>query len=132
MNRSLRTVSEALQGKNDDAHRSAVAVMLLEHVSGFEANPFMVMHRHRVWPVYAAAVNAYFDGLAYVTDDAQLGAQLSDTDTDKRIDLRSKALACKQLLHEVAVTVLLWEQGASVHRQKSRALRDALMAVEET
>jgi hypothetical protein len=131
MNRALYTLNETLTGRNDEAQRSAVVLMMIDHVVGLEANPFLIMHRHRIWPLYTAALNAYLDALTYVSEDADLSSVSGDARTDARIDLRSKAMGCKQVAHEIALAALLWEQGASTHRRKSREMRDALLNVKE-
>lgn len=125
MYQAIDTAHRCLADKVDYDARLGVLRMLIDLTYGLEANPFMMMHRFRMWPLFQAAVNAFVDSLDYADEDASV----DDKDMSLKVDLRHKAIATQGYMHEVALMALLCEQGAASYRVKSKDFRNKLLNI---
>jgi hypothetical protein len=124
---AIRTSYRIIAGKTDVETRSLVLQMLIDLTYALDTNPFMQRYKQTVWPVFQVSVNCYIDSLVYIDEDAGL----EDTKITEKIELRHKAISCKNAIHELALICLMCEQGSGQYRSKSRKLRDQLCEIED-
>ena len=122
---AIRTTARALAEVNDEETRSGQAQMLIDLTFGLDTNPLMMNYRQQIWPIFQAAVNAYLSSMGYMEKAAD------NQNQREQIDLRTKAIATKTMIHEVALMALMCEQGGPAYLSKATQMRDDLMAIED-
>jgi hypothetical protein len=122
---ALRSTARCISGRNDEDTRMGVAQALIDITYGLDTNPCMMAYRSQIWPVWRCAVQGLFDGNTYMDKSESATVQSVE------IDYRMKAISCNVLIREVAMTVLLCEQGATGLLENSVAFRDALSELKD-
>jgi len=124
---AIRNTNRVIAGHNDESVGVGVLQMLVDLTYGMENNAFFRVANAQIWPLFQAAVNAYVDSLTYA-DEA---AQTPESDQKRRMELQGKAVSARDVIIEVALAALRIEQGGGVYRERSRAMRDELSALDD-
>jgi hypothetical protein len=124
---AIRATHHCLIDKVDGNIRYSVVKMLSDFALALPMNPFYIRHQAFMAPVFATAVNAWFDSGIYMEKEFEL----PNAQAERKMELRVRAVSSRNAIYEIALAALYCAKAGQYRREQGFALRQDLMDLED-